>query len=566
MSLPRVLAGRRRWLFAKLLVNGLCQAAAAFATAWLIRQGLDRTGSTDVDGARTAYLFGGLALAGLMLLGLRVLERVDAERLGASYVARVRERLFVQQVRQPVRGSKRSGIGVTMTRLVTDLNAVKNWISAGAARMVVAAVSLTGTLAALAVLSLHLSLIAGTAVVLCLAIALVLRRPLDDRVRETRRRRGAMARNLGEKVLAAPTIAQHGGLAGETRRLRRQNRGLVVAMTRRMGLATLIRSLPDAALPMAAAGMLAASGDALATGRITPGTLTGALVLMGLMLASVRDLAMAIDLRVAYEVARERLTAALRRPVVRQRARAEALTGEGPAAITFDGTSLHNVLRRFNGDIAAGEAVLLVGPSGSGKSALLELAARLVEPSDGRVCIDGRPTDGLDLASLRAGVRLVSPALPLWRGTVAENIGYGAAKGTDRVPLSRLLELCGLDGALPNGPATAVAEGGRGLSSGLTARIALARALASRPRVLLLDDPAFSDDDQAFAVIQRLIRERGYTIVMTAVTDARADAFDRVWNLADGRMVANEQGRSARTDGAKIVPLRPTKRSGRMSA
>ena len=546
MSLPRLMTGRRRWLFARLLVNGLCQAAAAFATAWLIRQGLDRTASPDAATVGAGVLFGGLALAGLAILGLRVLERVDAERLGASYVARVRERLFVRQVRQPLRGGRRGNLGVTMTRLVTDLNAIKNWISGGAARVVVAAVSLTGTLVALALLSLHMALIAATAVGLCLALALGLRGPLDKRVRDARRRRGAIARNLGEKVLAAATVAQHGGLTSERTRLRRQNSGLVEALTRRMGLATLIRSLPDAALPMAAAGMLATSAGALTSGQITPGTLTGGLVLMGLMLASVRDIAMAIDLRVAYNVARERLTVALRQPIVRQAAGAGTLNGEGPAAVSFDRLSLRGVLRRVTGDIAAGESVLLVGPSGSGKSTLLEAAVRLVEPSSGRARIDGGRVDRVALDSLRSHVRLVSPALPLCRGTVAENIAYGSGAKADDAALPPLLERCGLDDALAKGPATVIAEGGRDLHSGLAARIALARALASRPRVLLLDDPAFGHDDQAFAIVRRLLRERRQTIVMTATSDARAEAFDRVWYLAEGRLITDARSCHAR--------------------
>jgi ABC-type multidrug transport system fused ATPase/permease subunit len=532
MALPKVLGGRRRRLFARLLANGLGQAAAVFAVAWLIRRGLD--GDSPLWPTMA-----GLGLAAAMLMALRVLERIDAERLGLLYVGRVRLALFRRIAAMPARGGARSRHGLTMTRLVADLNALKNWVSAGAARLVVGGVSLAGSLAALAVLSLPLAGAAAAVLAAAVAVALGLRGPLSRRVGEARRRRGRLAGNLGEKVLAAATVAQFDAFDRETARLRRQNRRLIEAMVARMRLAALIRALPDAALPLTVAAMLAAPAVLPDGGGISPGTITAGLFLVGLMTASLRDLALALDYRLTYHVARARIGAVLERPVLAGGEADEAASGtasgtaDSPAAaLSFEGAHCRGALAPFAGCVAPGERVLVTGPSGAGKSTLIGLAARLFDPDTGAVLLDGRPLPDMPLAELRRQVGLASPALPLLRGTVADNVAYGGGAG-----VAEALALCRLDGAGPgstSGAETRVVEGGRNLAAGLAARVGLARALAGLPRLLLIDDPTFASDPAARDALTAVLRVYEGTVLIAGTDDRLAPLVDRVWRLEAG--------------------------------
>ena len=142
MSFPRVLAGRRRALVAKLVANGLAQAGATLGGARALHAAL------AAEAARPELL-GALAVSGAALLALRVHAAGVAERLGQDYVTRVRLRIFEAAAARPARGAP-NRTGVTMTRVISDLGSLRRWVSDGLARSVVAVVTLAGALAALA--------------------------------------------------------------------------------------------------------------------------------------------------------------------------------------------------------------------------------------------------------------------------------------------------------------------------------------------------------------------------------------------------------------------------------
>jgi thiamine transport system ATP-binding protein len=186
------------------------------------------------------------------------------------------------------------------------------------------------------------------------------------------------------------------------------------------------------------------------------------------------------------------------------------------------------VLQGIDLDVAAGEIVCILGPSGGGKSTLLRAVAGLVDYR-GRVVIDGREADGLP--THRRGVGLMfQDDLLFPHLDVAGNVGFGS--NGDRV--AEMLDLVGLPGYGPRGVDT--------LSGGQAQRVALARALAPAPRVLLLDEPFGALDVVLKASltldVQRVLREARVTVL--AVTHDRAEAFtlaDRIAILREGRLV-----------------------------
>ncbi|MGW5263897.1 ABC transporter ATP-binding protein [Microbispora sp. NPDC004025] len=198
------------------------------------------------------------------------------------------------------------------------------------------------------------------------------------------------------------------------------------------------------------------------------------------------------------------------------------------------------VLRGVNLVVRPGETVAIVGSTGSGKTTLLNLVARLLGPTGGQVLLDGT-----DLASLPpeepAGVVGLVPQRPyLFSGTIAANLRYGRPEATD-AELWHALEVAQARDfveALPEGLETPLGQGGTSLSGGQRQRLTVARALAARPRVLLLDDP-FSALDPVTerALTGALAREtRDVAVLLVAQRISSARHADRVVVLDEGRV------------------------------
>jgi ABC-type lipoprotein export system ATPase subunit len=207
-------------------------------------------------------------------------------------------------------------------------------------------------------------------------------------------------------------------------------------------------------------------------------------------------------------------------------------------------------LRDIDLVIEEGESVALLGPSGAGKSTLLWLLAGLLRPSAGRLWLDGVEIGRLGqvaLNRLRAaqiGVVLQNPARNLIAyASAAQNIAFvqRAAKRRTRRPVGELLERVGL-GAAGDGPA------GR-LSGGEQQRLAVAVALANRPRLLLADEPTSQLDVESGRTVADLIREAGTTSVVVTHDPAVGEAMGRTVTIRDGRIGA--EGR----DGEDLVVI-----------
>ncbi|MFE3964176.1 ABC transporter ATP-binding protein, partial [Streptomyces cyaneofuscatus] len=199
--------------------------------------------------------------------------------------------------------------------------------------------------------------------------------------------------------------------------------------------------------------------------------------------------------------------------------------------------------------VRPGETVALVGASGAGKSSVAHLLARYWDPQEGTVELvpqgPAHPVDLRDLAEddLRAAVCVVGQEAPLFHGTLAENLRLGAPDATDH-ELAATIRTCGLTpvtDALPHGLDTPVGERGATLSGGQRARVALARGLLGRPRVLVLDETTAHLDHQGDAELARALaadsRARSRTTLIIAHRPATIRRADRIAVLDGGRIV-----------------------------
>ena len=196
--------------------------------------------------------------------------------------------------------------------------------------------------------------------------------------------------------------------------------------------------------------------------------------------------------------------------------------------------------------VRAGETVALVGPSGAGKTSLVNLLPRFVEPTSGRVTLDGVPLADWDMAGLRRQFALVSQDVVLFNDTVAANVTLGAQMPHAAIEAAlRGANLWDFVGSLPQGMETVIGHNGSQLSGGQRQRLAIARAIAKDAPVLILDEATSALDSESERAVQealeRLMVNR--TTLVIAHRLSTIEHADRVVALDGGRVI--EQGSHA---------------------
>ena len=216
-------------------------------------------------------------------------------------------------------------------------------------------------------------------------------------------------------------------------------------------------------------------------------------------------------------------------------------------SLAFEGVSFsygeRPVLSDVSLRIAAGETVAFVGASGSGKSTLTRLALGFLRPSAGRVLLDGRDIATLDMRTVRRFVSVVPQESVLFRGSIRDNILYGAEEPDDeRLEAALRAANAGFVLELPDGWDTTVGERGAQLSGGQRQRLAIARALIRDPRLLILDEATAALDPRAEAEVRGALERlrAGRTTLIVAHRLSTVRSADRIVVLDGGRVL--EQG------------------------
>ena len=191
--------------------------------------------------------------------------------------------------------------------------------------------------------------------------------------------------------------------------------------------------------------------------------------------------------------------------------------------------------------VEAGKTVALVGPSGAGKTSLVGLIARLYDPSEGTVLVDGADVREVDVGSLRSEIAFVADDSFLFTASVAENIAY-ARQDASREEIEAAARRAQADAfiqELPDGYDTRVGERGLTLSGGQRQRVAIARALLADPRILILDDATSSVDATTEAAIKSGLGEAmaGRTTFIIAHRLSTVSLADEIVVLDGGRIV-----------------------------
>lgn len=552
-TLPTLFSGPRRWLLFRLIINGILQALTVIGSMLLVRHAFNVLLNPEFDDPEI-HLFEttevwqiGLFACGLLsctgfAAWLRYVERVDAERLGQGYVHLIRLKVFDRMKFFSYRALANRSTGASMLRFVGDLSAIRRWVSLGLARIVVSATVTVLSISVLAYLDLYLAISSFIILSLGLVGNLTLGPRMHCVVSESRRLRGRLAGNIAEKIRSVIVIQAFNQTGRERNRFKKQSWQLRDVMIDRARASATMRVVNDGATALSMAAILSLGALEVFHNMTSAGNVVAAMAVVGFLSNAFRDLGRVHEYLQSYRVSKQKIVEFMRTKALRARSSGRPDLQINVGEIELQNVSLKGSLRRLSATIPGGSKLAVIGDNGAGKSSLLQVIARLIDPTSGKVLIDGQNIGTCSLSSVRQAIGIVSPDLPLLKGSIRYNLQY-RAPGANEEERQRVRDLCEIDALLeklPGGERFSVHEGGGNLSLGQRHKLAIARALLGEPAILMVDEMDANLDSQAVQVLEKVIREFDGTLLMVSRSAQRLDLADFHWYLESGELIKTE--------------------------
>jgi ATP-binding cassette, subfamily B, bacterial MsbA len=303
----------------------------------------------------------------------------------------------------------------------------------------------------------------------------------------------------------------------------------------------------------AAAAVLWYGGRQVIDGLVTPGDLFAFVLFAGILIGPFSSAARVFAQIKEAEGATARVFEILdARPDIQDRPGARPLADVAghlrAEAVGFSYDPRSPVLANLSFEAKPGELVALVGPTGAGKTTVINLLHRFYDPTEGRITVDGEDLRDVTVESWYRQVALVPQETVLFGGTILDNIRYGTPHADEAAvqDASRAAHAHEFITGFPDGYHTMVGEKGVNLSGGQRQRIAIARAILKNPRVLLLDEATSSLDTESERLVQDALERlmKGRTTFVVAHRLSTIQRADRILVLDKGRLV--EEGNHAR--------------------
>jgi len=518
---------------------------------WAIDYGL---GLEEQDGERVAtgemkYLF----VAAAALMGAAVAR--GAFGYGQTYLGEwlsqrvaydIRNQIYDRLQRLSYAYHDQQQTGQLMSRATQDVEAVRWFISMGTLRGMFVLLLMVGVLALMLVSSWQLTLvvwaflpfIAWRSMVMALTL-----RPIWTRMQEGQAR---LATVLQEALTGARVVKAFGREEFEQKKFGREAE-VLFNDSYQSGRVQAINGPAMSGLWLAAtAATLLVGGRQIINGDLDVGELTVFLLYLQILQMPIRMLGFIIMITSRAQASGQRIfdiidaeSAVREKPNAVQFSDVKGLVRFRGVSFSYDAVS--PVLREVDIEARSGQVVALMGPTGSGKTTVVNLMPRFYDVTAGSISIDGVDIRDATLASLRRLIGTVQQDVFLFSATMRDNIAYGATGATQEQveEAAKAAHIHDFIIGMPDGYDTWVGERGITLSGGQKQRIAIARTLLMDPRILILDDSTASVDTQTEYLIQQTLAKlmEGRTTFVIAQRLRTVKSADQILVLQDGRIV-----------------------------
>ena len=461
-------------------------------------------------------------------------------------VYRIRARLYRHLHSLPVGFHQRRRTGDTLVRLSSDIVVLRDMLVDSVVNIGTGILMVVLMLIVMFLVDPVLTLLAVGSMPLVAVVSALYGRSIRASSRKQRKREGQVASLMHEALGAVAVVQLYGAEEREQERFRAVNRSSLKQGIKATRLEARMNQGVELALTAATVVVLWAGTLRALHGAITPGELV---VFISYLRAAYRPLRRAsktVQRSAKAFAAAERIVELLETEPELTDAPDAVPASRFAGRIAFEDVRFgyvpgRPVIHGVSAVIEPGSTVAVVGPTGSGKSTLVNLVPRLFDPTGGRVTIDACDLRTLTLQSIREQISMVQQETVLFGLTIAENIRYGCPEATDD-EVKQAAKAAGLSefiGELPDGFDTVLTERGTSLSGGQRQRVAIARALVRRTPILLLDEPTTGLDPAARrGVIEALrhLMHESTALVVTHDMELARNA-DEIVVLEHGRVI-----------------------------
>ncbi len=499
---------------------------------------------------RGVTLVGSVILALLVLsLGLGYSQHYLLERTGQMIMHDIRLRLFDRIQSQTMGFFDRQPVGRLVTRTTNDIENLNELFKSVLVTVCKDVFMLAGIVGILLYINWRLALVCFAMLPVIFGLTLLFSTMAREAFRELRQKVARMNAFLQERVTGMRIIQLFSREAEQMAAFARVNHENFLAGMKQIRIFAVFMPLMELLASVAVALILWHGGGKVLQEQLSLGGLVAFLSYMQMFFKPIRDISEKYNIMQAAMASTERIFEFMDMEGEPVEARGSRAPADFSGGVEFRGVSFayrpgEPVLRDVSFRIRPGEMVAVVGPTGSGKTTLVNLAERLYEPGAGAILFEGVDARQWPRRSLRSSIGLVTQDVFLFAGSVLENVGLGReGVGTARVETAiRDANALELIQRLPGGLNHQIGEGGATLSAGERQLLALARALAADPVMLVLDEATSSIDPETERLIQQAVgraaRRRTSLVVAHRLSTIRE--ADRIMVMQGGRI--REQG------------------------
>ena len=533
--------------FGALLLKDL----AAAAMPLLIRNGIDAM--TKGLALRTIVWFALAMVAISALKGLfQYWMRVIIIGISRDVEFDLRNDLFRNLISLDSGFYSRFRTGDIMARATNDLNAVRMMLGPGLMYWVETSITFVLAVAIMASVDWRLTLFALAPAPLVSAAVMFFGRRIHDRFEEIQKMFSDISSRVQENLAGVRVVRAYAQEAAEISNFEKLNLEYIAQNIRLVRISGLFMPLLQALIGLTFLILLWAGGARMLQGKLTLGDFVMFSTFLTMLIWPMIAMGWVVNLVQRGKASLSRFHELLNeRPLIAAPAVPRALPAEIRGEIEFRNVSMEfatgKALSEVSLRIPAGSSAAIVGRTGSGKSTLIHLIPRLIDPTAGTVSLDGIDLRELDPQALRSHIGVVPQETFLFSATLAENIAFGVPDASPE-RIRNAAEIAGLLGDIegfPKGFDTIVGERGVTLSGGQKQRTAIARAILRNPSVLILDDALSSVDtlteERILRGLASLMERRTAILISHRVSTVRY--ADRIFVLEKGRVV--EQGTHA---------------------
>jgi len=459
----------------------------------------------------------------------------------------MRQELFDHLQRLSLRFYGSRPVGRIMSRVTNDVEAIHNLINSGLVTIVSQGISLIGIVAVMFALNVRLALMAFVVLPGMVWIVARLRPAMETAWRNVRKANANINANLNESITGIRVTQAFCREKLNLARFDELNDAYYDTFMRAVKIEIVMWPMVDVFGMLGTCLVLWLGASMVMSGELTIGYVMAFIDYLWRFWEPISAISRVYSRVLSAMASAERIFEYLdTEPEIRERSDARPLPplrGE----VRFEGVSFgydegdDYVLHDVSFQVEPGQRVALVGPTGAGKTSIINLLMRFYDPQKGRILVDGHDLRDVKLASLRSQMALVLQDTFLFSGSVAENISYGRAGATmeEIVRVAEAVQVGKFVQRFEDGYDHQVKERGTRLSVGQRQLISFARALLAEPKILILDEATSSVDTQTESMIQQAMHTllRGRTAFIIAHRLSTIQRADCIFVIEDGRIV-----------------------------